>query len=84
MRNGEKILGGGGKMKKDINIPKIDMNEESPQLPPFVEKVTGQIDWIRYYIATTESALRTKINVIWIVVLVLCFIVGFLFAKLLC
>lgn len=71
-------------MKKDINIPKIDMDEESPQLPPFVEKVTGQIDWIRYYIATTESALRTKINVIWIVVLVLCFIVGFLFAKLLC
>lgn len=70
-------------MKKDINIPKFDVNEESPPLPPFVEKVTGQIDWIRYCIATTESALRTKINIVWIVVLVLCFMVGFLFAKLL-
>lgn len=73
----------GEEMKKDINIPKFDVNEESPPLPPFVEKVTGQIDWIRYYIATTESALRTKINIVWIVVLVLCFMVGFLFAKLL-
>lgn len=70
-------------MKKDINIPKFDVNEESPTLPPFVEKVAGQIDWIRYYIATTESALRTKINIVWVVVLVLCFMVGFLFAKLL-
>lgn len=73
----------GEEMKKDINIPKFDVNEESPPLPPFVEKVTGQIDWIRYYIATTESALRTKINIVWVVVLVLCFMVGFLFAKLL-
>lgn len=76
-------LKGGKEMKKDINIPKFDVNEESPTLPPFVEKVAGQIDWIRYYIATTESALRTKINIVWIVVLVLCFMVGFLFAKLL-
>ena len=70
-------------MKKDINIPEFGPDEESPPLPPFVEKVTGQIDWIRYYIATTESALRTKINVVWIVVLVLCCMVGYLFAKLL-
>ena len=34
-------------MKKDINIPKFDVNEESPTLPPFVEKVAGQIDWIQ-------------------------------------
>lgn len=29
-------------MKKDINIPEFDPDEESPPLPPFVEKREGQ------------------------------------------
>lgn len=67
--------------KNDINIPRFDPEEESPPLPPFERRVAGQIDWIRYYIAQTESSLRTQIGFLWFLVIVLCFAVGFLFAR---
>lgn len=64
-------------MKTDINIPRLDDNAP---LPPFEERVSGQIDWIRYYIATTESRLSAGIAALTAAVVVLSFVVGVLCA----
>lgn len=63
---------------KDINIPRLDDNAP---LPPFKEHVSNQIDWIRFYVASMEARLSTKIAVLTFVIVVVAFAVGFLFAS---
>ena len=65
-------------MKTDINIPRID--DDAP-LPPFEERVSGQIDWIRYYIASMESRLSSRIAALTVALATLSFLVGVLFAA---
>ena len=64
---------------KDINAPRLD--DDAP-LPPFEERVSNQIDWIRYYIATTEARLSSRIAALAVAVVALSFAVGVLFAAL--
>lgn len=63
---------------KDINIPRL---EDDAPLPPFEERVAGQIDWIRYYIATTEARLSSRIAALTVAVVALSFAVGALTAA---
>ena len=67
-------------MKTDINIPRID--DDAP-LPPFEQRVTGQIDWIRYYVANVEARLSARISALLAVVIVISFLLGVLFALVL-
>ena len=51
-------------------------------LPPFIKKTETRIDVMQYYIDCMEKRITIKIMSLWIVVVPLCFLVGFLFAKL--
>ena len=62
---------------RDINIPHLDDNAP---LPPFEERVAGQIDWIRFYVATAEQRLSSRISALFVSVVVIAFCVGVLFA----
>ena len=51
-------------------------------LPPFIKKTETRFYVMQYYIDCMEKRITIKIMALWIVVVPLCFLVGFLFAKL--
>lgn len=71
---------GGMNMKNDINIPRLD---DGAPLPPFEERVASQIDWIRFYVATMERRLSSRISSLLVSTVVIAFLLGVLFALVL-
>lgn len=67
---------------KDINIPRLE-DPAADELPPFEQRVSNQIDWIRYYVATTEARLSSRISALTVAVFALGAAVGFLFGLIL-
>lgn len=51
-------------------------------LPPFIKKTETRFDVMQYYIDCMEKRITIKIMALWVVVVPLCFLVGFLFARL--
>lgn len=51
-------------------------------LPPFIKKTETRFDVMQYYIDCMEKRITVKIMALWVVVVPLCFLVGFLFARL--
>ena len=56
--------------------------EQKNNLPPFIKKTENRFDIMQYYIECMEKRLTIKIMALWIVLVPLCFLVGFLFARL--
>lgn len=66
---------------KDINVPRLD-DPRNEDFPPFEERVSNQIDWIRYYVASMDARLSARISALTVAVFILGAVVGFLFAQL--
>lgn len=56
--------------------------KDKDKLPPYVEEIHKDIDWIRFYIKQSESKTNAKFTGMWAVIIILCFMVGFLVSKL--
>lgn len=70
----------GEQVKTDINVPRID-DPRNEDIPPFEERVSNQIDWIRYYVANMDARLSARVSALTVAVFGLGVAVGFLFAR---
>lgn len=69
---------------KAKDIPEFDPEKDSTPLNPAnsrMKAITDQFTWIRYVVEDIEARFSAKTTGLWVIVIILCFAVGFLFAK---
>lgn len=74
----------GGDEMKAKDIPEFDPEKDNTPLNPAnsrMKAITDQFTWIRYVIEDIEARFSAKTTGLWVIVIILCFAVGFLFAK---